>query len=137
MHHFLKCILELAILELVHLLKDLNLAEVGKALLPVRPVQLSGSKNNIVSARLRQELYAFLVVLVNKFPKVLADDLLLDRELVRADVRDLQEHRGRHVYTIQGFQIDVHMRWSLQLDIIIILLNLPYALGETLLEPWG
>ena len=100
-------------------------------------MQLSGSKNNIVSACLRQELNAFLVVLVDKFPKVLADDLLLDRELVRADVRDLQEHRGRHVHTIQGFQIDVHMRWSLQLDIIIILLNLPYALGETLLEPWG
>lgn len=103
----LKGCLECPILELVHLLEDLDLANVVKGLLPVGLVELSGSKHNEVSAILGKELKPLLIVKVNELvPEVLAYHFLLDGELVLAHVRDLKEHGCCHVDAIEGLQVD-------------------------------
>lgn len=105
----LESILELLVLELVHLLEDFDLADMAEGFLPVRLVELASREHNVVSTVLRQELDAFLIVLVDQLSEVLADHILLDRELVRADVGDLQEHGGGHVDTVKCFQVDVQV----------------------------
>lgn len=56
-------------------------------------MKLTSRKDDVIPAILRQKLQTFLIILINQFvPKVLADDFLVNSELIFKNVWNLKEH---------------------------------------------
>ena len=77
---------------------------------------------------------ALLIVLVDQLSVIFADHFLLDGELVCTDVWNFQQHRRGHVNAVEGLQINMHVRWSLQLGVISIILKMSDTLSKTFFE---
>lgn len=127
----LECGLETSRLEFLHLLKDLDFADVLEAFLPVGSVEFTCGKDDVVSAVLWQELDTLLIILINQFSEVLANHALLDVESVLADIWNFQEHRGRHIDGVEGLQVNVQMGWHLSVPLFSFLFKSLLGLSLT------
>lgn len=95
--------------EVFHSFEDFDLTNVVKSFPPLTLVKLTGSKNNMVSAILRNKLHSLHVILLNEFSEVSADNLLWDIEFVDADVWNLKKKRCCHVHAVNYFKVDLKM----------------------------
>jgi hypothetical protein len=132
-------------LELIHLLEDLDLADVVKGLSPIGLVEFTGCEDDEVSAILWKELISLLIIEVDQLvTEILADYFLVDQEFVLADVWDLQEHRCGHVHAVKCLQVDGKVRWHLELSLFLLewlvlplTITLKVQLCQAVFEPWG
>lgn len=95
----------------------------------MRSMKFTRSKDEIVTTALWQKLNTFLIILINEFSEILANDLLLDKELVGVDIWNFKEHGCDHVNAFDSFPVKVKMWWSLKLPLISIIIKLFGALS--------
>ena len=107
------------IVELWHLLYQLDAEYVVHSLFPVRSVQLFSSIDDLITLVFRCQLKGLRIVHLNKSLEILANNSLVNQILVLCNVRDLEDHSTDHISTFQKLKVNLHMEWYLSLEFIL------------------